>query len=118
MTTLGMEPLFVADDKDNEVFTSLLGASGFGAVINRIDEVSENTKEKGDLFEKVVQAFIRQDKARGERFSHVWRWREWPDRNNRPDTGIDLVARERDSGNLVAIQCKYRQPGTTSILMT
>ena len=116
MTTLGMEPLFVLDDKDNEVFTGLLGASGFGGVISRIDEVSENTKEKGDLFEKVVQAFVRQDKARSERFSHVWRWSEWPGRNNRPDTGIDLVARERDSGNLVAVQCKYRRPGTTLYL--
>ena len=116
MTTLGMEPLFALDDKDNEVFTGLLGASGFGGVIRRIDEVSESTKEKGDLFEKVVQAFLRQDKARSERFSHVWRWSEWPGRNNRPDTGIDLVARERDSGNLVAVQCKYRKPGTTLYL--
>ena len=116
MNTLGMEPLFALDDKDNEVFTGLLGGSGFGGVISRIDEVSENTKEKGDLFEKVVQAFVRQDKARSERFSHVWRWSEWPGRNNRPDTGIDLVARERDSGNLVAVQCKYRRPGTTLYL--
>ena len=116
MTTLGMEPLFALDDKDNEVFAGLLGASGFGGVVKRIDEVSASTKEKGDLFEKVVQAFVRQDKARSERFSHVWRWSEWPGRNNRPDTGIDLVARERDSDNLVAVQCKYRKPGTTLYL--
>ena len=90
MTTLGMEPLFVVEDKDNQVFTGLASGSGFRGVINRIDEVSENTQEKGDLFEKLAQAFIRQDKARSERFSHVWLWNEWPGRNNRPDTGIDL----------------------------
>ena len=116
MSTLGMEPLFVVDDKDNEAFSGLLSGSGFRGVVSRIDEVSENTQEKGDLFEKVVQAFVRQDKARSERFSHVWRWSEWPGRNNRPDTGIDLVARERDTGNLVAVQCKYRKPGTTLYL--
>ena len=116
MTTLGMEPLFVVDDKDNEAFMGLLSGSGFRGVISRIDDVSENTRGKGGLFEKVVQAFVRQDKARSERFSHVWRWNEWPGRNNRPDTGIDLVLRERDSGNLVAVQCKYRKPGTTLYL--
>ncbi len=116
MSTLGMEPLFVVDDKDNEAFSGLLSGSGFRGVVSRIDEVAENTQEKGDLFEKVVQAFVRQDKARSERFSHVWRWSEWPGRNNQPDTGIDLVARERDTGNLVAVQCKYRKPGTTLYL--
>ena len=29
------------------------------------------------------------------------------------DHGIDLVARERESGDLVAIQCKFYDPGTT-----
>ena len=116
MTTTGMEPLIVVDDKDAAVFTGLGSATGFRRVIKRIDEVSDNTTEKGTLFEKVVKAFIEQDKARSERFSHVWLWNDWPGRNDRPDIGIDLVARERDSGNLVAIQCKFRKPGTTLYL--
>ena len=116
MTTTGMEPLIVVDDKDAAVFTGLGSATGFRRVIKRIDEVSDNTTEKGTLFEKVVKAFIEQDKARSERFSHVWLWYDWPGRNDRPDIGIDLVARERDSGNLVAIQCKFRKQGTTLYL--
>ena len=116
MTTTAMQPLMVADDKDDAVFASLGGSTGFRRVINRIDEVSDNTTEKGALFEKVVEAFIEQDKARRERFSHVWRWYDWPGRNNRPDIGIDLVAQERGSGNLVAIQCKFRKPGITVYL--
>ena len=68
----------VVDDRDDAVFTSLGNSTGFRRVINRIDEVSDNTTEKGDLFEKVVKAFIEQDKARSERFSHVWRWYDWP----------------------------------------
>ena len=116
MNTTGMQPLIVVDDKDDAVFTGFGVSTGFRRVINRIDEVSDNTTEKGDLFEKVVKAFIVQDKARSERFSHVWLWYDWPGRNNRHDIGIDLVAQERDSGNLVAIQCKFRKPGTTLYL--
>ena len=116
MSRTGMQPLVVVDERDDAVFTGLGSSMGFRRVINRIDEVSDNTTEKGDLFEKVVKAFIEQDKARSERFSHVWRWYDWPGRNNRPDIGIDLVAQERDSGNLVAIQCKFRKPGITVYL--
>ena len=59
MTTTGTQPLMVDDDRDDAVFTSLGNSTGFRSVINRIDEVSDNTTEKGDLFEKVVKAFIR-----------------------------------------------------------
>jgi len=38
----------------------------------------------------------------------VWLWDEWPDRDG-PDTGIDLVAEEREGG-LCAIQCKFFDP--------
>ena len=116
MNTTGMQPLLVVEDKDDAVFTGLGNSAGFRRILNRIEEVSDNTTEKGDLFEKVVKAFIQQDKARSERFSHVWSWYEWPGRNNRTDIGIDLVARERDSGNLVGIQCKFRKPGSTLYL--
>ncbi len=44
------------------------------------------------------------------RFSKVWLWAEWPKYDGH-DTGIDLVAQERD-GSLCAIQCKcYRDDG-------
>ena len=35
---------------------------------------------------------------------------EWPGRNNQPDTGIDLVAQERATGDFTAIQCKFLDP--------
>ncbi|MGH3634143.1 MAG: DEAD/DEAH box helicase, partial [Mycobacterium sp.] len=37
-------------------------------------------------------------------------WNEWPGRHGRPDTGIDLVAEERETGGLTAIQCKFYNP--------
>ena len=116
MTTTGMEPLFKVDDKDDGIFTGLGESTAFRRILNRIDEVSNTTTDKGTRLEKITKAFIEQDKAAHQRFSHVWLWNDWPERGNRQDTGIDLVARERDTGNLVAIQCKYRKPGTTLYL--
>ena len=45
-----------------------------------------------------------------DNFSNVWLWRDWPKRDNKPDTGIDLVAQERDTGHYCAIQCKFFDP--------
>ena len=116
MTTTGMEPLIVVDDKDDGIFTGLGESTAFRRILNRIDEVSSNTTDKGTLLEKITKAFIEQDKTASQRFSHVWLWYDWPGRGDRPDIGIDLVARERDTGNLVAIQSKFRKPGTTLYL--
>ena len=43
----------------------------------------------------------------------VWRWVDWPGRAGKADTGIDLVARERDTGDYTAIQCKFYEPTHT-----
>ena len=40
-------------------------------------------------------------------------WNDWPGNNNERDTGVDIVARERNSGDLVAIQCKFYSPSRT-----
>ncbi|MBR6901091.1 MAG: DEAD/DEAH box helicase family protein, partial [Synergistaceae bacterium] len=40
-------------------------------------------------------------------FENVWLWSDWPERNNRPDTGIDIVAKIRDTKKFCAIQCKF-----------
>ena len=70
------------------------------------DDVQSNV-EKGRSFERLVKAFLEQDKAQSERFARVWLWGDWPGNGGRHDTGIDLVAEERDTGDLVAIQCKF-----------
>ncbi|TFD26720.1 damage-inducible protein [Cryobacterium lyxosi] len=43
-------------------------------------------------------------------YSDVWMWTDYPERHGRKDTGIDLVARTRDTGELTAIQCKFYAP--------
>ena len=48
-----------------------------------------------------------------QQYDAVWRWIDWRDRNGKPDTGIDLFARERDTGEYTAIQCKFYEPTHT-----
>ena len=79
----------------------------FRHVLRELAGDAQSAVEKGRSFERLVKAFLEQDKAQSERFARVWLWGDWPDNGGRHDTGIDLVAEERDSGGLVAIQCKF-----------
>ncbi|WP_371799683.1 DEAD/DEAH box helicase family protein [Streptomyces sp. NBC_01707] len=49
-----------------------------------------------------------------EQFTRVWMWADWPgaERDKR-DTGIDLVAQDRETGGFCAIQCKFYEPHHT-----
>ncbi|MCL5972199.1 MAG: restriction endonuclease [Firmicutes bacterium] len=70
-------------------------------------ERARTTREQGDQFERLMQAFFRTDPLYREKFSDVWLWQDWPGRIGRPDCGIDLVAQQADSDDLWAIQCKF-----------
>jgi predicted helicase len=83
-----------------DAFGRLLDALYFGA----LDE-----RDKGDKFERLMRSYLMTDPAWASQFSHVWLWSDYPDRNGRPDTGIDLVAEEA-TGDRVAIQCKFYDP--------
>jgi predicted helicase len=69
--------------------------------------------DRGTLFEKLMVRYFELDPALTQQYDAVWRWIEWPDRKGKADTGIDLVARERDSGEYTAIQCKFYEPTHT-----
>lgn len=74
---------------------------------------STDERDKGDRFERLMAAYLRTDVSWSDRFTTVWLWNEWPGRHGRPDTGIDLVAEERETGGLTAIQCKFYKPTHT-----
>src|SRR5665811_1217809 len=63
--------------------------------------------QKGALFEDLIAKYLRTDPQYAAQFAKVWRWMEWPGRQGKADTGIDLVAEESGTGELVAIQCKF-----------
>jgi predicted helicase len=50
----------------------------------------------------------------GDQFSDIWLWGEWSGNQGKHDTGIDLVAKDRTTEDLTAIQCKFFAP-TTSV---
>ncbi|MBS7350215.1 MAG: hypothetical protein KIG95_08700, partial [Comamonas sp.] len=59
---------------------------------------------KGTQFEKLIANYLLTDPQYADRLADVWLWEEWPDRWS-TDVGIDLVARERGTGEYWAIQC-------------
>ncbi|GAA2146440.1 DEAD/DEAH box helicase [Nocardioides koreensis] len=67
-------------------------------------------RDKGDRFERLVLNLLRTEPEWVSRFEDVWLWSEWPGRDGRPDTGVDLVAKLRDRDGYAAIQCKFYDP--------
>lgn len=68
--------------------------------------------ERGAKFEQLMVRYFELDPMLSARYDRVWRWTDWPDHQG-ADTGIDLVARERDTGELTAVQCKFYEPAHT-----
>lgn len=66
-----------------------------------------SNSERGTKFEKLMVRYFELDPMLAQQYDAAWRWIDWPDRKGKPDTGIDLVARERDTGEYTAIQCKF-----------
>jgi len=75
--------------------------------------IARDTREKGLLLERLTRTYLTTDATWTARFDEVWLWQDWPDRKGKPDTGIDLVARERHGGGYTAIQCKFYAPEHT-----
>jgi len=81
-------------------------------VIDAFRQAPSNS-ERGTKFEKLMVRYFELDPTQAQEYDAVWRWIDYPDRKGKPDTGIDLVARSRDTGELTAIQCKFYEPETT-----
>ena len=64
--------------------------------------------EKGRLFELLCLYFLRHDKLHKSLYSDARLWKDSPIANGQPDTGIDIVAKLRDSDSYCAVQCKFR----------
>ncbi len=87
---------------------------GFQRTLDHIRAIADSEMHKGRLFERLMRRFFELDVIYRDRFSNVWLWSEWPSHYpgfDAQDTGIDLVAQERDGG-YCAIQCKCYAPGT------
>lgn len=58
--------------------------------------------QRGAAFEKLILNYFKHDSIYGDEFTDVRLWYDW---YQEPDTGIDIVAKDR-RGRLVGIQCK------------
>ena len=74
-----------------------------------IRKKAKSEREKGELFERAIRDFLRKSPEHdfGE---NVWMRREWPDlkKYNLPkkDLGIDLIAKEKETGKYWFYQIK------------
>ena len=83
------------------------------AILDQFREGARNNRDLGDRFERLMVRFFELDPIYADRFDRVWMWNDWPDKGTVGDIGIDLVARDRATGEYVAIQCKFYLPEHT-----
>lgn len=85
----------------------------FSNILEKYRRISYSERDKGDRFERLMQAYLKTDPKYAYLFKKVWLWNEFPGKEDLGglDTGIDLVALTHD-GDYWAIQCKCYQETT------
>ncbi|UXU75566.1 MULTISPECIES: DEAD/DEAH box helicase [unclassified Paracoccus (in: a-proteobacteria)] len=81
-------------------------------ILSQFRDLSSDERGKGRLFERLIANYLVRDPQYSDLLEHVWLWEEWQDRWG-ADVGIDLVAREKATGDYWAIQCKFFDPNHT-----
>lgn len=74
-----------------------------------LDDLIASFGPDGRDFERLCRWLLQNVPEYRVRLEQVWLWNDWPNREGRPDAGIDLVAEER-GGGLWAIQAKHYDP--------
>lgn len=86
-------------------------SKSFIFLIKEIDEIYKTKKQRdrGTRFELLAKAYFKTEPMYQRLYEDVWMLSDVPEEYNIPknDTGVDLVAKERETGELVAIQAKY-----------
>lgn len=65
---------------------------------------------KGEKFEQLMVDYFHLDPVLSVTYDEVVRWPSWSHNQGTHDTGVDLVARNKESGEWTAIQCKFYGP--------
>jgi predicted helicase len=86
----------------------------FNKILDKYRKISFSERDKGDRFERLMQAYLQTDPKYAYQFKNVWLWNEFPGKKDLggTDTGIDLVAVTHDN-DYWAIQCKCYQNTAT-----
>nr|WP_294858689.1 DEAD/DEAH box helicase family protein [uncultured Fluviicola sp.] len=84
--------------------------SNFNQILTKYRKNSFSEKDKGERFERLMQAYLLTEPIYASTFKKVWLWNEFPGKDDLGgnDTGIDLVALTNDD-KYWAVQCKCYQ---------
>jgi predicted helicase len=87
----------------------------FDKIIFNLERDDMSQRDRGTLFELLVAAYLKKEPMYARLFDEVWMLADVPEKYAIPkrDTGVDLVARNRETGELFAIQCKYYSKNTS-----
>ena len=85
----------------------------FNKILDKYRKISFSERDKGDRFERLMQAYLLTDPKYSNKLKKVWLWSEFHGKDDLGggDTGIDLVALTFE-GDYWAIQCKCFQEGS------
>ncbi|RAZ73506.1 DEAD/DEAH box helicase [Planococcus halotolerans] len=94
--------------------TARKGIRSFIELLKEIDVIPHTQRDRGTLFELLVAAYFENEPMYARLFDRVWKLSDVPAEYKIPkkDTGVDLVARKHETGELVAIQCKFYSEDT------
>lgn len=86
----------------------------FNKILEKYRKISFSEKDKGERFERLMQAYLQTDPQYSNQFKKVWLWNEFPGKKDLGgnDTGIDLVAVTHHN-EYWAVQCKCYQETAT-----
>lgn len=87
----------------------LESSKSFISLVKEMDADYTTQRDRGTMFELLSRTYFKNEPMYKRLFDEVWTLNEVPVEYSIPktDTGVDLVAKERETGLLVAIQCKY-----------
>lgn len=94
---------------ENDRMTTSIERLSFLDLMNQIDEKERTQRDRGTLFELLTKAYLENEPVYRQLFDSVWLLKDVPEKYGIPkkDTGVDLVAKKRNSEELFAIQSKY-----------
>ncbi|MFZ4564469.1 MAG: hypothetical protein ACOYNU_13900 [Bacteroidales bacterium] len=85
----------------------------FQKIPDKYRNYSFSERDKGDRFERLMQAYLETDPKYAYLFKRVWLWKDFPGRKDFGGqyVGIDLVTLTHE-GDYWAVQCKCFQEDT------
>ena len=88
-------------------------SSGLRSLLASFRETARSEREKGNYFERLAVAFIKNDAGMAQEYEDAWLYSDWAKQTGRDgrDTGIDVVAKLRGEDACCAIQCKFYREG-------